>query len=173
MNDTDLRRRIAKLESRNTFLLIVVIGIGIGFVADFASRELGMRKIKARSLTIQSELGTGIYGSSMIMMNKYGSLNDPYARSLFFTPGSIEMRANIDDSPQYENLVLISAHDDNLEPFPHVYLYRTEPQNSIALAIGSLRLVREESDGKKVETELPASSLVFFDEEGKSRKLLP
>ncbi len=173
MNDTDLRRRIAKLESRNTFLLIVVIGIGCGFVADLASRELGMRSIKARGLTLKSESGFGMYGPSTISLRSKPNLTQRHIENLNLTTHSIQMLVNIDDNLGSERLVEISANDDNLEPFPHVYLYRAEPQNSIAIAIGSLRLVREESDGKKIETELPASSLVFFDEEGKSRKLLP
>jgi len=67
-----------------------------------------------------------------------------------------------------------ATYDHGVVSFKHMYVGRgNDHPGFIGAAIGACRLEQEFPDGKKIETALPASSIVVFDEKGKVKKALP
>jgi len=181
MNDADLLSRLVSLERRNGLLLLLVLGLSCGvafLVFEYGRNELGLKHLKTRTISLRDEHGVLEIRSNYMLMSESSNQT-----ALSLSPDRIELShsAGVDLKslkpedwwyPPGSQSITIRLLDNQQKPLPQIEIAGAK-RGFPRTTIGCARLFAALPDGKKTETEYPESSIIFFDENGISKKVLP
>jgi hypothetical protein len=103
-------------------------------------------------------------------IEQFGKAREQWLKTFLELPGGIPSH---DTFRRVFGLLERNHFAASLFRWTQALIYQSDHPGFIGAAIGACRLEQEFPDGKKIETALPASSIVVFDEKGKVKKALP